>query len=176
MSKFKNIQGAWYTKAMFSDTAAMEDRHICMYTTRDEDHTIGGKTYPSLYKLYMEMEDIHEVEFAKQYLGGYKHWKTLCTTEWFSVIVQEWREELELVLMSRGFNNLMTALSDDKINIVASKYFLDRAWDQGIHSNPETKRGRGRPTKKALQDKIKESPVAVLEDYKRLFAKEKPNA
>jgi PHD/YefM family antitoxin component YafN of YafNO toxin-antitoxin module len=170
--KFKNDNGVWFKKALFFETCPMEDRYLTLYTLKDEDITVDGIVYKSLYRLYMTMEDIHEVEFSNTYLGGYKHLKHLCEAQWFLEHINEWREELELLLMSKGFKKLKQALDEDERGaLVASKYFLDRAWDEGIHNKPTVKRGRGRPNKQALQSKVVEhtSSVSVLEDYKRLI-------
>lgn len=153
-NKFKGPNSKWLTDGLFFERTEPSTRGQVLYTLKEEDH-LG---YKSLYKLYMEEMDIHEVNFARKYLGGYKHWKVLCDSPWFKEYIMEWREELELILMSQGLGKIKEALGSERLSdaVFAAKFFANRGWDEGIHKNPnvDSRRGRGRPSKKGLQDKL----------------------
>jgi hypothetical protein len=167
MNKFKTDNFTrWIGKGLFLEFRRYdtEDLNLCLYTLKDEDHEL----YPSLYRLYMEMEDIHEAEFSKKYLGGYKHWKWLCNQDWFLPYVREWREELELLMMSRALRSIKEASldSNNKVNLQASKYILDRTWDKNLVVTTPS-REKARPTLDKLRDQVSQN--TIQEDYKRLL-------
>jgi hypothetical protein len=154
--KFKNQQGLWITKRLFID---VEKTPYAMYTYGREDKVLeDGKVYPSLYRLYMECEDIHEVDFANKYLGGYEHWLEVQNCYFIKPLIEEWRAELELVLMSKGLKTIGKLMDSpiESLSLAAAKYYANRSWDVGIHKNPTTEksRGRGRPSNQTLQQKL----------------------
>src|SRR5574337_902614 len=63
------------TQSLFLEIGYTEQS---IYTLKEEDYMYEGKLYPSLKRLYLEMEDLTEYEFANTYLLGWKHWKRLC--------------------------------------------------------------------------------------------------
>lgn len=117
-----------------------------VYTLKEVDHEYEGRIYPSLKKLYLELEDTTEYEFANKYLLGWKHWQRIAENKALKPFVTEWREELELKLRSRAVKQMMELASGGSYQ--ASKWLADRGWDT---------RGAGRPTK---ADKEKMSAIA----------------
>lgn len=133
-----------------------------VYTLKDEDHEHNGKLYPSLKKLYLELEDATEYEFANKYLLGWKHWQRIVENKSLAPHVMEWREELELKLRARAVKQMMELAHTGSYQ--ASKWLADRGWDT---------RAAGRPTKAEkeknarINDRIKDEYGA---DVHRLFA------
>ena len=136
---------------------------FAIYTLGDEDKVYEGKTYPSLKKLYLEMEDVVEYDFAKTYLLGWSHWQRLNSNKVLAVHFQEWREELALAIRS----NAVKAMLDQALegnNFQATKWLAEGAWD---------KRRAGRPSKEEV---AKETAIArklheeFAEDFNRLSA------
>jgi hypothetical protein len=113
------------------------------YTLKDEDGD-----YPSLYKLYMEMEDVTEWEFAKAHIGSYDTWTKLCAAGWFKETIARWRKELELKLKARHLREVK-AIADKggKDALTANKYLLDKGYV--VAEQPK----RGRPTKNEIAEK-----------------------
>lgn len=131
------------------------------YTLKRQDYTYQGRTYRSLYQLYMEMEDTTEYEFAMKYFGSWDEWKRLVETKWFSEHIHAWREELALKLEARHLQKLRdTALSEGREAVNASKYLLDKAKQQAT-----VKPGRGRPSNKPS---IPEDTSQIAMDLKLL--------
>ena len=144
--------GAHITKGLFWELNEY-DRSICLYTLKDEDH----EGLPSLYRLYMEMEDPTEWRFANEYLDGWSHWEKIVGSPWFKDHVTRWRKELDLKMRAKA----LTAIREEaeglgKNSFQANKYILEKGWVV----NSETKSKRGRPTK----DDIKKEAVRLAEE------------
>lgn len=69
-TKMKDTQGRPLTQSLFLEPNYNVD--YAYYTMDDDDKNFKGKVYPSLKRLYLEMEDPTEYEFATTYLLGRK--------------------------------------------------------------------------------------------------------
>lgn len=138
--RLKDSMGRPMTQALFLEIGYEQDKAV--YTLKDEDHFYEGKTYPSLKRLYLEMEDVVEYEFSKEHLLGWQHWQRLNRNKALSKHFEEWREELELQIRSNAVQGIIDMTASD--NFQASKWLADRGWD---------KKAAGRPSK---QEKLKE--------------------
>lgn len=115
------------------------DKEFAMYSLGEEDKVYHGVTYPSLKRLYLEMEDPIEYKFATTYLLGWKHWQRICENAMLRRHVDEWRTELELKLAATGVEMM---LEQAETNMQAAKWLAERGWG---------KRGAGRPKKEAME-------------------------
>lgn len=143
------------------------DVSMAVYTLKDVDYEYEGKTYPSLKRLYIEMDDVTEYDFANKYLLGWQHWKRLCENKMIRKHIDEWREELELKVRSRAIRDMQNLCAGENGNFGAAKFLADRGWD---------KRAAGRPSKKDIE---KNAAIAAhvadefagdvkrLEDYRK---------
>jgi hypothetical protein len=168
-NKFKNSNGQLYTKRLFFETTGLaNDRDTVLYTLKDEDHTVEDKVYVSLYKRYLDLEDLTEFTFANTYFDSYEHFRILCQAEWFLDHVQRWRRELQLKLKGRAYEALKARMYDttDKNSFEATKMLISLL-------TPQEKSRRGRPDKeeiaKAVKDIAKEDQT-LAEDHRRVFA------
>ena len=155
---FKNENGRYLTKALFFELTLPDSRQHAVFTLKEDDHEVDGVVYRSLKRLFLQYDDPTEYEFAKNELGGYKHWKELCSQKEIAEHIEEWREERDVMLRSRGIRDLMS----QEGSFQAAKYLADKGWEQ---------RQAGRPTKAAVERETKQQAamkVSVLEDYKRL--------
>lgn len=126
----------------------------------------SGKTYPSLHRLYVEMEDTTEYLFATKYLGGWQHWKTLTEASFFQNYLSEMREELSLKLKAKTLQALQEVAGDpdDRRYVEANKFLLKEALDL-------PKRPVGRPvakTKNTTPSEVLQEEKRIKEDLKRL--------
>ena len=144
-SRLRDTQGRPLTQALFLETDY--DTSYAVYTTKDEDHEYKGVVYPSLKRLYLEMEDVIEYDFARTYLLGWRHWQRICRNKALLSMVEDWRTELELQIRSQAFKDVLDACSTEK-SLQASKYLLERGW---------VKRGPGRPV-----ETVKETDEALV--------------
>ena len=111
-----------------------------VYSLKEDHCEWEGKMYPSLKRLYLEMEDPTEYEFATKYLLGYKHWKRICENKILAKHVEEWREELEMKLRSKAVKHMLESAKSG--NYQAAKWFADRGWSN---------KGAGRPSKEDIE-------------------------
>ena len=136
-----------------------------IFTLKDSDHVYGGRTYPSIKRLYLECEDPTEYEFATQYLYSWKHWQRLCENKTIRKYIDEWREELEYKLRSRAIKQAIKLGEEGTFQ--AAKWVADRGW---------ATRGAGRPSKaeveqeKRIQERITDE---YQEDVERLLKRVK---
>lgn len=133
--RLKDSMGRPMTQSLFLEIGYHTDRAV--YTLKDEDHEFEGNTYLSLKRLFLEMEDPTEYEFANTYLLGWQHWQRLNANKALSKHFEEWREELELQLRAQGIRAIIDQSADEK-GFQAAKWLADRGWD---------KKAAGRPSK-----------------------------
>lgn len=124
-----------------------------VYTLKEDHHEYNGKLYPSLKRFYIEEEDPTEYDFASKYLLGWKHWQRMNANKLLRKHFDEWREELDYKLRSKGVKALL--ISANTGNYQAAKFFVDRGWD---------KRAAGRPSKEIIEREI-EFQKRVNADY-----------
>jgi len=123
-----------------------------------------GKTFPSLKRLFLQMEDLIEYDFASTYLLSWNHWQRICNNKIFTKKVGEWRVELELKIRSQAVSDIINMTAEEK-SFQAAKWLADKGWD---------KRGAGRPSKEQVE---RESGMqrALQDEYgadvQRLFKK-----
>lgn len=154
--RFKNASGLKLTKALFFETNIIDKSQV-VYTLKDHDH-LG---FPSLYRLYMEEEDLIEFDFANKHLDSYQHWEELCNCEWFKDHVSRWRKELHLKIQSKALKAIKAkSRTDSKDALAAQRYLLERGWEP---KNTDTNR-RGRPSK----EEIKKEAIQIAENDKML--------
>lgn len=147
----KTSVGVPLTQGLFLEIGYKD---YAVYTLKDEDHIIDGKVYPSLKRLYLEMEDVGEYEFANTYLLGWQHWLRLCSNKAVAAHVQVWREELEIKLRSKALKEIIKK-SKIETGINAAKFLAEKGWD---------KRKAGRPTKEDV-----ERETRIQADINRMF-------
>lgn len=157
---FKNPNGGgWYTQGLFIETVRQEEKTGVKYTLKDREH----RGYPSLYQLYLALEDLTEYEFANTYLGGWDHWQALLACTWFQEYINRWRTELELKLKCEAIKRIrMEAESGGKSSYQANRWIVDRGW---IDKHAEPKRGRGRPSKNEIRERALQE---AQDDYSQL--------
>lgn len=171
MPTFKNSNGQLYTKGLFFETSyGLNDKSTVIYTLKDEDYTVDGVTYLSLYKRYLAMEDLTEFDFASTFFDSYEHFRILCQAEWFYAHVSRWRRELKLKLKARVLNNISKAAQDlnNKNYFEANKLVLTH-----LSELDKDKAKRGRPSKEEVELKVKElakEDQSITDDHKRIFA------
>lgn len=161
------VNGIRLLKALFYETTGSE-KDTVMYTLKDQDHL----EYPSLYRLYMELEDWTEYTFARTYLDSWEHWEMLCNCNWFKPYVMRWRKELELKIKARLLNVLVQDSSDttSKTCTSSTKYLLDQGW-----SKEKANAKRGRPSKDDIAQeahRLASTENRLTDDYNRIFNKD----
>lgn len=157
-SKFKDPSGKLLTQSLFLENGY--NTEYAMYTLSDEDKEYKGKVYPSLRRLYLEMMDPTEYEFATKYLWGWDHWQRIVANNLMTEAIEGWREELEVKLRSLAIRSIVKS-SYDSYN--AATWVADGKWKQ--------KRGRPSKAELAKEKRIRERAASAAdEDSERIVA------
>ena len=166
MSKFSNDQNIKYTNALFKELN-VDEPDLILYTLAADDITVGDKTYISLRKQYLLLEDPTEYDIASKYFESWTHWKKVRESARIKPYVDEWRDELEVKLRSKGLKGIVDKMLDGDYQ--ASKYLADKQWTKGIAK-------RGAPKKaEIIAEARKAAKVTNIVDahYERMKKKER---
>lgn len=140
--RFKDpVTGNFLTQSLFLEHGYDTDRAV--YTLKDDDHEHKGVIYLSLKRLYLEMEDLGEHEFASVHLAGWRHWQRICNNKLFAPLIDQWREELEVKMRGRAIATIAKeADSGGRSALQAAKWLADRGWKKktGRPSNADVQR------------------------------------
>ena len=169
---FSSVAG-WLTQSLLYEARhGLDDHSALIFTNKNEDIVVDGKTYFSLYKLYMRYDDPTEYQFATEVLGGWEHWKAFQKTPQLAKRLVKWREETSVRTMYNSVQNIITQSNDvEKPSFQANKFLVDKGW---IPKAPT--KGAGRPSKKVIAQNLKEinkvksilkNDVAMMADYKK---------
>ena len=159
-----------HTKGLFYETTLPEDRESMgtAWTLKEEDHHADGKVYKSMKKLYIEMEDVTEYDFAHAAIGSYKHWERLLESPIIRPHIEQWRKELNLKLKARAMKSIIKAATEDeKLSFQAMKYLADNEY-------LDKKGKRGRPSKDEVQAELRkevQTNKTLLDDAARIGLK-----
>lgn len=136
-SKLLDNMGKPLTQSLFLEVGYTD---YAVYTWKDRDYEYKGRLYPSLRRLYIEMEDPTEYEFANTHLLNWKQWQRLCENKLIRKEIDEWREELELRLRSKGIKHIISNAKQGGYQ--SAKWLADKGWDL---------RSAGRPSKEEIE-------------------------
>jgi hypothetical protein len=148
------------TQALFYEL--QWDLSKALFTMSDDDKVIDGVHLYSLKRLYMEMEDLGEHTFASTYLMGWKHWKQMQGNKRIMEEIEEWRDELEAKMRSRGIETMVgVAAGKGPSASTAAKWLVDGGWKP---------KKVGRPSEKAKQrdEKVQSDMRAFTADIVRI--------
>lgn len=149
-AKMVDSMGRPITQSLFLEVGYSD---MAIFTLKENNYEYNGTIYPSLKKLYLEMGDVTEYEFANTYLLGWQHWKRICDNKVVRKYIDEWREELEYKVRSKSVKALLAAAEAG--NYQAAKFFVDKGWD---------KRTAGRPSKEEIA-REKEIQSRIADEY-----------
>lgn len=161
-SIFRIHTGQRKLRGLFFETT-LADKTGVVYTLKDRDH----EGYPSLYRLYMEMDDPTEYNFAVNCLDGWDHWEILCECNWFKPFLNRWRREVEVRAKAKALLAIReVAASGGKEAYQANKFLVAGGWKVD-----QRRKGAGRPSKEEVQSaakKIAEEANSINDDLARV--------
>jgi hypothetical protein len=145
----KDIKGAWRTNSLFYEypIAGYAPLWTVMDTDRVDPDT--GITYPSLKRIYLSYEHVpgNEYDFANEIIGSWEHWNRLCKTQKFSVMINSWREELEVKVRANAVKSIIrTSTEGSSAGATAAKWLAEKGYAPT----------RGRPTKAEKEGHLKQ--------------------
>ena len=140
-SKFLDVAGRPLTQGLFLEIGYGD---YSVYTLKDEDHEHKGTLYPSLKKLYLEEEDPAEYGFVTKHLLNWRQWLRLYENKLLKPHIDEWRNELELKLLSRATAQMIKSAAGGKVNAI--QWVATKGWEE---------RAAGRPSKAETEKHLK---------------------
>ena len=152
MSKFSTENNILYTNALFKELNVNEPE-VAIYTLGSEDIEENGKKYISIRKQYLLLEDPTEYEIASRYFDSWTHWKKVRESSKIKPHVDEWREELEVKLRSKGVKGVYDKALDGDYQ--ASKWLAERGWSD------KPARKRGAPSKEEVTSEARKAAKVV---------------
>lgn len=164
MPNFKNDSGVHYLKALFWEEAVEPDKPHAIYSLKNKDHTVDGKTYLSIQRLYMETNDPTEYNFAIKYFDSWKHWKMVRECPWMKPVYNEMKEELELKIRAQAVATLREFADDAKNGVQVNKWLVEKGYNDKDDK-------RGRPSKEAIKkeaDKMSKENELIHSDWGRI--------
>lgn len=129
--------GKYRTQSLFLELGYKDEAY---FTLKEDDYVYEGRTYPSLKRLYLEVQDPTEYKFATEHLMGWKHWQRMCENKVIRRHIDEWREELEVKLRCQAIGDAINLAKSGQFQ--AAKWVADRGW---------ATRGAGRPSKAEIE-------------------------
>lgn len=156
--EMKTATGAKITQQLFIEVGYNLDNAV--YTLQDEDREYKDKYLYSLKRLYMDIGDTTEYEFAMTCFCNWQHWvrirdnvaiKTALAKCGYPNGFDDWADELEVMQRSKGIRAVQ-AIADDETGakaFQAAKYVAEAGWK---------KRRAGAPTK---EEKVRLTKVQV---------------
>lgn len=154
--RLRDSRGNPLTQSLFLENGYQVDAAI--YTLKDEDHTYKGVVYPSIKRIYLDMEDVVEYEFANTYFLGWNHWKRLYENKLLTPHIDSWREELRLKLRSAAFKGILDATASEQSSFQAHKWLIDEGW------LPKSGVGRPATKEKEKEEKFKKHIASAYGD------------
>jgi hypothetical protein len=159
-SKFKGPKGDYITQGLFIDFN-YNDKYA-VYCLSDTDKDYNGVTYPSLRRLYLEMQDVTEYEFATTHLHGWEHWQRILGNAILREHVEKWREELELKMQAVAVKAMLSKAAQGDFN--AAKWLAAKGWlgQRGRPSKAELEKERRQREKLAAETKDDSARILSL--------------
>jgi hypothetical protein len=161
------MEGANYrTRSLFIEHCHDEENlKYVKFTLKDSEY----RGFPSLKQLYLSCKDPTEYSFATKYLGGWKHWLALQKSPLVRPHIEEWREELELLMRSEAFARLKSELENpqSQASFTAARTILQKYGDLASAQNKVV----GRPSKERIKKEAEHlfrNTDLLYEDAERL--------
>lgn len=166
-TKYRNTTGSLIVVSLIYEFAPTEYQELSIFTIGEEDRTLeDGRVLISLYRVYMEMEDISEYDFANKYFESWHHWYRLSCKAAMQKYVRKWRAELQTKLKAKALKKIMDlAETEGYKSFEANKYLLEEKW-----RDAPAKRGRPKelPPSEVLDDEVAMTKRQLKKDMERL--------
>ena len=161
-SRYLSTTGQRLVRQLFIENRNIGENDLAVYTMHREDEKYGGKTYPSLYRLYIETKDITEARFVTRYLYDWEQWNSLCSSATYRDEIARWRVELKALVLGELVDTLIEdAHSDSKSSKASARFLVGKL----------SKAAKGRPTTAVVptsEEKVTTIVSEIAKDKLRL--------
>jgi len=158
-SPFLGSNGTILTSELFIEHGRGDQ---ALYTFTREDKEVEGKIYPSLYRLYMEHDDITEASFVSACFYGWEQWEKIANGALYRSEIARWRTDLKAKVLGILVQTLVSdATSGSKSSKSSAKYLVDKL----------SKAAKGKPTTAVIpttEESAREITAEVARDIQRL--------
>lgn len=151
--------GKFRTRSLFLELSEHPEKYQPLYTLKDDDveHDVYGKL-PSAKRIYLSVGDPTEYKAALALVGSWRHWQALTKSSAFAEYLNEWREELEVLLRSNAVGQLIAVSREGSRGVPAAKWLSEAGW------NPVKKRGRPSSAEVARERKVAARVAKMQQD------------
>lgn len=128
--ELKGTNGVTRTNTLFYELCYSNPENA-LFTTKEDDIEVRGKTYVSLRKLYVAMvpNDPTEYEFAQVVFGSWEIWQNIAKSSKVKPLVEKWRREVEVKVKSEAIKAIAEEMrSNGRSSFTAAKLLLDKGW------------------------------------------------
>lgn len=137
-SKYLSTTGQRLVRQLFIENRNIGENDLAVYTMHRKDEEYNGRTYPSLYKLYMAVKDITEARFVSNYLYDWEQWNALVSSATYKDEIARWRVELKALVLGELIDTLIDdAHSNSKSSKSSAKFLVDKL-SKGTKGRPTT--------------------------------------
>lgn len=142
VDKYKGNGVKWLTEGLFVETSV--NPSSVLYSLQPWDKEYDGRHCPSLHKLYVEMEDLAEYNFANKYFDGYQHWLVIKEKPFFQHYYTKMVDELNAKLRGKALKVMLQQVAEGTASQATLKYLADHDY--------LPKKSAGRPKKQPKED------------------------
>lgn len=158
--KWRGFGNKFLTEGLFLEHCTNHD--AVLYTTSTSDKRYKGKFVPSLHKLYVELEDVSEWNFANLYFGNYEHWLLVKSKPFFQEYYAAMVEELNAKLRGKAIKQMLDQVSEGEASQATLKYLADNDYiPKASAGRPKKKKEKAKPNLQVVED------LARLKDLKK---------
>lgn len=127
-----------------------------LFTLKGEDDVEG---LISLKRIYLDTLDPTEYRFAVGLFKDPRHWRHLCSLDWFRGYVEKWRLELRAKIRSQAVGSVIR-MSEDNLQAMKALYTEDFLYTSFLDMDGPFKKKVGRPTKDKTEPVASEEQLA----------------
>jgi HNH endonuclease len=142
----KDKMGRFRTRSLFKETWKKNPNLDSppLFTLKGEDDADG---LISLKRIYLDVADPTEYRFAVGLFRDPRHWRHLCSLDWFNPYRSLWQQELRAKLRSTAVDSLIRMSEDNlaAIKAIATEDYIYQSY-LDLDDGP-TRKKVGRPTK-----------------------------
>ena len=161
-SKYLNATGQRLGRQLFIENRNIGENDLAVYTMHRDDEEYNGKTFPSLYRLYISTKDITEARFVSLYLYDWEQWNSLASSATYRDEISRWRVELKALVLGELVDTLIAdAKSNSKSSKASAKFLVEKL----------SKKEKGRPTTAVVptsEEKVTTIVSEIAKDMRRL--------
>lgn len=147
------------TASLVYEKCRTNDNEFAIFTMDRNDRVINGKTYFSLHKLYIDIGDPTEYDFAMKVFGSWQIWERFCGNNMFSKDINNWRFELEVKIRSTAVKQIVKNSKEGIKGQSAAKFLSDGGWDNTPLS--KKKKARNEDIKDRIHDELSEIEESI---------------